>query len=90
MTVTKIETIGDLRNILRDLPDETAVSPLIIERHRPKMIRRSAAFINVLFGELRGERAHVVLALRPHEAMPDFEYAHEEHGHIGHDLGGEG
>jgi hypothetical protein len=86
MTVTKIETIGDLRTLLRDLPDDTTVSPLIIERYRPKMIRRSAAYAEVLQSLNEAGQRHVVIAIRPNEMMPDFEHAHE-HGYI--DLGGE-
>ena len=88
MTVTKIETLGDLRRLIEGLSDVPPVSSLVIERHRPKMVRRGAAYANIIVGEQRQDGTYVVLALRPHEAMPDFHLSIEEHGMV--DLGGEG
>jgi hypothetical protein len=78
----EIRTLGDIRSLTKHLPDDTRVHVLVIEPHRPRMIRRGSAHAEIVTPPSSSD-TRVVVALRPNDALDSDANAH-------YDLGGEG
>ena len=78
-----IETVGELKKLVDQLPTDTRITALVIDRVRPSMIRRGSVQGEVFFDGTD----RVVLAFRPKDVMPVFEHAVDIHGECGSDHG---